>query len=285
MENQNSVIPIVTAADENYAPYLSVMLTSVVENNPENRPLCFYVIDDGLSKTSKRHLETVISRKTNHATIQFLTIDRNIYQDFLVSDHITTTAYLRISLPKLLAGGPYDKILYLDADVLCLADVAELYDQPLNGNIVGAVIDVGEVNGLKRLIGDVDGYYFNSGVLLIDVIQWNAQAITEKTIDFLTIFNDRIVYHDQDALNAVLHGKWQPLHPRWNAQTALIFNKFPAPDSHYQTWYQECHLQPAIVHFTGHDKPWNTLVGHPYTQQYLTQLADNQMKKVGKVNG
>lgn len=58
---------------------------------------------------------------------------KDIYEDFLVSDHITTTAYLRISLPNLLAKEDYKKVLYLDSDVLVLDDIVKLYDEPLNG--------------------------------------------------------------------------------------------------------------------------------------------------------
>ena len=42
-----------------------------------------------------------------------LTVEKDIYEDFLVSDHITTTAYLRISLPNLLAKEDYKKVLLL----------------------------------------------------------------------------------------------------------------------------------------------------------------------------
>lgn len=49
-------IPIVTASDENYAPCLNVMLTSVLEHCKEASRVTFYVIDDGLTLDSKRIL-------------------------------------------------------------------------------------------------------------------------------------------------------------------------------------------------------------------------------------
>ena len=37
------------------------------------------------------------------------------------------------------------------------------------------------------------------------------------------------VFHDQDALNAILYDQWLELHPRWNAQTHIILKeKTPA---------------------------------------------------------
>ena len=54
MRKNQKIVPIVTASDENYAPYLNVMMTTVLENC--HSEICsFYVIDDGLSLSSKKH--------------------------------------------------------------------------------------------------------------------------------------------------------------------------------------------------------------------------------------
>ena len=100
-----------------------------------------------------------------------------------------------------------------------------------------------------------------------------------KTIQYLEENGDRIVYHDQDALNAVLYEDWLALEPRWNMQTSLVLivmKRLMKPIKNYIQGNQE----PAIIHFTGHDKPWNTLENHPYTALYL-----NKLKKVGARNG
>lgn len=282
MCNKKSDIEIATATDENYAPYLSVMLTSVLDNSPLDRKVHFSIISDGLSAETKTSIKEVIARTSNQATVQFLAVDKQTYAHVLVSDHITQTAYFRISLPQLLAKRGCEKVLYLDADILCLTDISELYDQPLNGRTIGAVIDPGQIHALSRLAVVSENYYFNSGVMLINCSLWNEQEITRKTMDYLVTHKDKIIYHDQDALNAVLYEKWWHLHPRWNVQTSLITNKFPAPDKMYRKWYEECNKFPAIIHFTGHDKPWNTLSDHPFTKQYLKQLEQNEaLMKVG----
>lgn len=98
-----------TASDENYAPYLNVMMTTVLENCHAERSVHFYVIDDGLSLSSKKALQETVSSNSQNATVEFLTADKEVYQNFLVSDHITTTAYLRISLPSLLQKYSYKR--------------------------------------------------------------------------------------------------------------------------------------------------------------------------------
>ncbi|MCC4034284.1 glycosyltransferase family 8 protein [Enterococcus hirae] len=284
MEMKQGIVPVVTASDENYAPYLSVMIATVLENSTKTRHIYFYVIDDGISEYSKEGLRQTVKKHSDNATIQFLTVDKDVYEDFLVSDHITTTAYLRISLPKILAKYDYKKVLYLDSDILVLDDIVHLYDQPLNGKTIGAVIDPGQTKALKRLGIESDAYYFNSGVMVIDIDRWNEKMITEKTINYLKENGDRIIYHDQDALNAVLYEDWEQLEPKWNMQTSLIFERHPAPDAAYEKLYKAGNESPSIVHFTGHDKPWNTLKDHPYTNVYLKKLAHGVLKKVGEVN-
>ncbi|MGM9904007.1 8 glycosyltransferase [Enterococcus sp. 10A9_DIV0425] len=284
MEIKYGTVPVVTASDENYAPYLSVMIATALKNSNKMRHIYFYVIDDGLSEYSKEGLKQTVKEYSEHASIQFLTVEKDVYEDFLVSDHITTTAYLRISLPKILSKYNYQKVLYLDSDILVLDDIVNLYDEPLHGKTIGAVIDPGQTKALKRLGIDSDEYYFNSGVMVIDIDQWNKKNITEKTISFLKEHGDRIIYHDQDALNAILYGDWEQFHPKWNMQSSLIFEKHPAPDDNYKELYKSGNKAPSIVHFTGHDKPWNTLKDHPYTQIYLKNLAHSALTKVGEVN-
>ncbi len=276
---KQKVIPVVTASDENYAPYLSVMLSSLLDHVSKDVSLNIYVIDDEISTSSKEKLAETVQHHSDKATIEYLTVDGQIYEDFLVSDHITTTAYYRISLPKILKQYNYQKVLYIDADTLILDDVAELYQADLQGKTIGAVIDPGQTKALERLGVDSEDYYFNSGVMVMDIKRWNEKGITEKTIDFLKNNSDRIIYHDQDALNAVLYEDWAALHPRWNMQTSLIFDRHPAPTKQYEKAYKEGNATPAIVHFTGHDKPWNTLEDHPYQEEYMDLLAESIFKK------
>ncbi|MGC6769262.1 glycosyltransferase family 8 protein [Enterococcus sp. LJL128] len=275
-------IPVVSASDEHYAPFLCVMITSLLENTSPNEAIDFYILDDKISRTSKNYLKQTVKIHSNQASISFLPVDNSLYADFLVSDHITTTAYFRISLPKLLKDYEYTKVLYIDADTLILDDVRKLYDCPLQDKVIGAVIDPGQTKALARLGIESQDYYFNSGVLLVDLKKWNEKRITEKTLAFLTEHGDKIIYHDQDALNAVLYEQWAPLHPRWNMQTSLVFERHPAPNEHYQMLYKEGNDDPAIIHFTGHDKPWNTLVDHPYQQLYMEKLGASIFKNTKK---
>ncbi|WP_407371183.1 glycosyltransferase family 8 protein [Carnobacterium sp.] len=267
---ERKLIPIVSAADNNYAPYLSVTLKTILDNLSSDYDVAFYIIDDHITSESKEKLEKSISNHT--ATIDYLEVDSELYANVMESDHITQTAYYRISLPDLLEDKHYEKVLYIDSDVLVMDDISKLYETDIGDKVVGAVIDPGQALAHPRLGIETKDYYFNSGLLLMDLTNWRKAKITEKTLTFLEKQKDKIIYHDQDALNGTLYEKWYALHPKWNAQTSLVFERHQPPNDFYVKAYKEAVDQPSIVHFTGHDKPWNSDEYHPYTKRYLKEL-------------
>ena len=268
---ERKLIPIVSAADNNYAPYLSVTLKTILDHLSDDYDVAFHIIEDHISADSKKKLADVISNHT--ATIDYLEVDSELYANVMESDHITETAYYRISLPDLLKDKNYEKVLYIDSDVLVLDDVSKLYETDIGEKAAGAVIDPGQALVHPRLGIETADYYFNSGLLLIDLNNWRKSKITEKTLLFLEEQMDKIIYHDQDALNGTLYGNWYALHPKWNVQTSLIFERHQPPNEEYAKLYKEAVRQPSIVHFTGHDKPWNSAEYHPYNEKYLAELS------------
>lgn len=273
---KKKLIPIVSAADNNYAPYLCVTLKTIIDHLSDDYAVAFYIIDDHISLDSKKKLAEVISNQT--ATIDYLEVDSELYANVMESDHITQTAYYRISLPDLLKDQNYEKVLYIDSDVLVLDDISKLYETNIGEKVVGAVVDPGQALAHPRLGIETDDYYFNSGLLLIDLDNWRKAQITEKTLTFLEEQIDKIIYHDQDALNGTLYGKWYALHPKWNVQTSLLFERHQPPNDEYAKLYKEAVRQPLIIHFTGHDKPWNSDEYHPYTEKYLAELGETPFK-------
>lgn len=275
--NNKKIIPVVSAVDDHYAPYLSVMMMTLLEHLAEDVSITFYIIDDQVSKESKEKLNQVILNKP--AEIHYLEVNSDLYADVLESDHITQTAYYRISLPDLLEDKQYEKVLYIDCDVLVLDDVAKLYETDIGENVIGAVIDPGQALVLGRLGIDTEDYYFNSGLMLIDLDNWRKANITEKTLTYLQEEEDKIIYHDQDVLNAIVYEKWFQLHPKWNVQTSLLFERHQPPTTLHKKLYKEAIQHPSIVHFTGHDKPWNSDEYHPYTEDYLKKLAKSPFQQ------
>lgn len=97
--------------------------------------------------------------------------------------------------------------------------------------------------------------YVNSGVLLIDVRRWRELGLAARVIDYACRAGNRLAYHDQDAINAVLAGRILTLPFRWNCQ-ARMFRANGSLTEADRTAIRAATRDPAIIHYTTAQKPW-----------------------------
>ena len=177
-------------------------------------------------------------------------------------------------LPDLLPPA-VERVLFLDADLLVMRDVAELWETPLDGRVVGAVGDAAVpqcagsrgVKGWQALGLPPDAAYFNCGVLLIHLGRWRERHVTGRALRYLETTREPIDFLHQEALNAVLWDDWKSLDPCWNLLASRAGRSFDR--SGREDW-----KQPGIVHFAGRMKPWRTAIGGPFNTPYQRVLAD-----------
>jgi lipopolysaccharide biosynthesis glycosyltransferase len=124
-------------------------------------------------------------------------------------------------LPQLL---DVQRVIYLDCDVLVFRDLSELFDGELSsGKVIAAVHDSetltladDSANLANAMCLPRDGTYFNSGVMLLDLTQLRKSRFTEQSVDFLVKQRGHYRFHDQSAINFLLHGKIAGLPEHWN---------------------------------------------------------------------
>jgi lipopolysaccharide biosynthesis glycosyltransferase len=171
------------------------------------------------------------------------------------SDYITAATFGRLYLGEILPE-TYSRALYLDADVLVLGDVRELWELDLRGHVVGAVVEptaptLGSERGLQHVaeLGfDPELPYFNAGVLLVDLDEWRRAEIGRRAIEHIRRLTP--VLMDQDALNAVLVGRWIEIDPIWNLTEYWFRNE------KRQARFADVLERARIVHYVGRKKPW-----------------------------
>ncbi len=174
--------------------------------------------------------------------------------------------YGRLVMHKLLPAG-LDRVLYIDGDTLVDLDVAPLAALPLDGAVLGAVVDVGRIligrreEAQRRLDLGGEGDYFNAGLLLIDWRAWREADVGPRTLAALVDTPERFVQADQCALNYVCRRRWAKLDLVWNFQPACVI-------------YED--RSAAIFHFLGGSKPWDGRRNrHPirFQRRYQDMLA------------
>lgn len=203
MSPKNTMLPIVLASDERYAMPLATTLRSIIEAGPVNAPFDFHIFSDGI--TEKTRNKILDSLPAGSASIRWIEVDMKPFREFSTIAHISRITFARFLIPDVFPE-TVSKVLYLDADILVLDDIAPLCRMELNGALLGAVTDYLDAC-LKRgepLFAAVPrvSNYFNAGVLLIDLGRWREEDIAAKAMAYLAAHPDT-PYSDQDALNVV----------------------------------------------------------------------------------
>lgn len=88
--------------------------------------------------------------------------------------------YGRLYMAKVLKKET-DRFLYLDADTMVIRPLTGLFQLDMTGKAMGAVSerpkDAAYRGGYLKL---KNGKYFNDGIMIINIPEWEKQGITEK---------------------------------------------------------------------------------------------------------
>ena len=208
---------------------------------------------------------------------------------------MSRAAYLKLLAPELVNGSE-GRLIVLDADLLVLRDLRDLWNADMCGELLMAAQDYGcpyvsSSFGIKNYAAlgmSSDSPYFNSGVMLLDVNRWRAEAVTEACVSYLSRHAADLRCHDQEALNAVAVGRCALLDPRWNQMPHIYaFDGWqPSPYKEIvRTLRAEIIEAPWIVHFAGRSKPWFPDCTHPARELFLRYLKDSGWKDRTRTSG
>lgn len=254
-------------ADNNYTEQIGVTITSILKNADKDEKFNFYVLDGGFTQESKEQIKELTKIKEFKISFVKMNIDdfkncpllRDYNKDF-EHYHVPTSAYFRYKIastfPKL------DKILYLDCDIVVMGSLKELYEKDISDNYAAMVPDVESESEAERL--GLTAYY-NAGVMLINLAKWREDNIEEKLFDYTQKNKNKILWQDQDVLNAVLKDKIKILPRKWN------FQFFQYDPSRYEGLYEK-YYEYTIIHFAGRFKPWTDEIIHPLFNEYYSYL-------------
>jgi lipopolysaccharide biosynthesis glycosyltransferase len=248
-------VVIACAANAAYSIPLAVMLRSAVDHLSLKRGLAVWVIDDGLGDSARSR---IVESLPERATVHWLAPSRLDFKGLPLWGRMPVSTYDKLTVAERL---PPDlkKVIWLDCDMLVLADLAELWDMSVGEAHMLAVRDalvpfVSSRFGISAFdeIGLASSTpYFNAGMMVIDLDKWRASKVATKTLEYLRRFHERVFFWDQEALNAVLARQWTQVDERWNWSANL--DRLSRNGSHSENGNGK---QPRIVHFNGNIKPW-----------------------------
>ncbi|MBT9393953.1 glycosyltransferase family 8 protein [Hymenobacter sp. NST-14] len=265
---------IAIAFDENYITPVYVLLASIFENNA-NESILIHAIVTGV--TDKQKIELKEYTFKFGSSIYFYGLEEGFANDFALPKSLwwTPSVYYRIMFPTLLPI-QVDKFLYLDTDIVIIGKLRTLYEEDVKNVTIAAACDF--VDARPELGIMKPNSYFNSGVMLVNRRSWVEKNIAEKCIDFIKNNPEKLLYVDQDALNAVLINDWNRLDYRFNFMFQEKHALIPMREARKQ-------LENVVVlHFTTQHKPWSVLNRNRFRFLYFKYLKKIPRKYRNRYN-
>jgi len=270
-------IEIGCSSNDSYCQHLGVMIYSLLKNCSCPERIKINLMDGSIKKENKDKLNSIIKRFG--AKIKYLKPNLKKLEGLKECRHITLESYYRFDLIDNIKS---NKVLYLDADMIILADIKTLWENKFNKNIIFAIKDPGGSNKKKEKLGiTLNKNYFNAGVLLIDCKKWKKENISKKAIEYMKENPEKIEYADQDGLNAVLKDTWQELNPQWNLITRLVYYKylpFLKVPNYENEDLKNIIKNPKIIHYASFIKPWFFIDPSPFKKVYWDYLKETPWK-------
>lgn len=271
---KNCNIPIFFSTDDNYVPFLTVAIKSLIENASRDYTYDIIVLNTGLKEEYMNKLKAFEDECFN---IKFENVEHKIVDVIhklksRLRDYYSLSIYYRLFIPSLFPE--YDKVIYLDADIVVLEDISKLYNEDIEEYLVGAVPDevISTDERFKIYIEEAldikFGKYFNSGVLVLNLKEFRKEHIESKFIYLLNKYNFDTVAPDQDYLNVLCKDKVKYVDRGWD--------RMPNVDPTFDD--KNLHL----IHYNMFMKPWKyeNVLYEEYFWKYAkeTEYYDDLLK-------
>lgn len=273
------------AADEGFA--FPLLLTLFTASRSNRYGMHVVVLGDGLSE-STRHAAREIGTAAGW-TIDIMDVAARTAalerSGTAGQAGLTRAALARLFIPEMVPGS-YRRAVYVDVDVMVCGDLRPLAGFELDGRPIGAVAEAAVLADHFTKFADhgynLDGRYFNSGVLLLDLERWRADDESIRLDEVIEDVNAWTHFGDQDYLNAHFAQRWAELPAKWNLQSRHFYprrSRFALRRGHpidlYSAWRDR-----RVVHFNSPRRPWARGADHPGRPAYLLAWARSPMRSV-----
>ena len=265
-----SRITVFATTDARFFPGLLVTFYSLLRHLSPAWSADFKLLTDGLDGLRRLTLERVLQAAGRDHTLEIIQPDFTQFAAYPAQNGDNRMVYARLLIPGLAAS---DRVLYVDSDIVVMKDVSRLAELPWQENHVLHAIGDNRITTVshpwehlpsEQLGIPPDTPYFNSGFLWINLAAWRQQNISQACLEYTRRFPDRIVFHDQTILNAVLWRRWTPFDETWNLPSEGSLGYFAL--------YPLARSIDANVHYLSAGKPW--LEMNPFQHFYQAFAAE-----------
>ncbi|CAK7067475.1 glycosyltransferase family 8 protein [Saezia sanguinis] len=263
---QDNYATLAFSSSDYFIPYLTVTLKSIVDNSDEHTNYDIIIFSKDASEANKKYVIDFISRK--NISVRFVNVKEYFKNlKLYTAAHITIETYFRLVIPLFLKN--FDRVLFLDADLIITDDINKLYSMDIKGYPIAATEEClfsahirlygkEAIDYVHKKLGlsDLDTY-FQAGVMLFDVKKFSEFNYSTKLMEMVTNFNYNIL--DQDALNELFNNNYYRFGNEWNwppmqkhmKELKYIEKMSPNIRAKYLAV-----TDPKIIHYADKNKPW-----------------------------
>ncbi len=263
-------VAIALASNDWFTPYMATTLYSLLEHTSEENHYDILIFTHDMSPENRREIKALAKGKEK-VSLRF--VDPSyLFEDYTIHlfGHFgSIETYYRLILPELLPD--YQKILYVDSDMIVLDDLAKLYQEDVTGYLLAATHDAdtaGLYNGYdpkRKKYSDTvlqlkkPYQYFQAGIILFNLEEFRKTYTVEEMLQFSA--KEKWLLQDQDVLNKLCEGRVKYVDMAWNVLVDYEHIRISRIMRLAPQWlyfeYMEARKHPKIIHYAGSEKPWN----------------------------
>ena len=196
------------------------------------------------------NIEELVTDINNHN----LVTDYGVYSG---GNTLSRTAYFRLYFAQHLTQfSDTERWLYIDSDTLVMDALDQVDQLDFSENPIAArrEMDKPEIKRAIEAINLQHGRYYNSGVLAFNARHPELRSLAAEAIRISVEEGDRLLYHDQCALNIAFDGRITDLRPQ--------FNDFYPPSDERDLDEMFIRDKSCIIHLIDRPKPWDSRNSH-----------------------
>ncbi|CAL8328328.1 unnamed protein product [Boreogadus saida] len=277
-DNSKNDIPVVICASENRMGAAMATINSVHSNTDAS--LIFFIVTlEGAIQLTRQYIERSALKGIKYKILEFnpKVLSGKVKPDSSRPDLLHPLNFVRFYLPLLDIN--YNKLIYLDDDVIVQGDIKDLFSirlQPGHAAAFASDCDLPPTHEMVRSVGMQTTYMgfldyrkkevrdlginprdctFNPGVFVADMQEWKKQKITKQLEKWMEENVKQNLYSSSIAggvatppMLIVFHNKYTTIDPSWNVRHLGW-----SPSSSYPSYVLD---KANLLHWNGLYKPW-----------------------------
>lgn len=245
-------INICFGLNDEYCQHCACTIASILYNSDKEDDYNIHILTDYISDKNKKRLDSL--KSIRGFKIKYYNVSAKEFETLRPDHNLGLSSFFRLKAFELFK---FDKVLYLDCDLIVRKDIKELYATDITDYYCAGVEDIIGKNLIEKYNLCLTTTYVNSGVLLINLENCRKNDISKKLFEFLEApYDDRMA--DQDLLNYILQNHILALDLKWNCMYKF-HNTYDDKD-----YYDKVAKDPSIIHYITEKKPWT-----PNSDQHL----------------